>query len=121
MTDPIRTYEISGEVCKLQCKAVSVAVSNNATVIAAITGRKIRIMGFVLQGDGGVSKITFKDGSGGATLFGPITVPSSASPSQLALGITTPGYFETSSGVGLFADVVTTAANINVFYIDYKA
>jgi hypothetical protein len=121
MTDPIRIYEINGEVCKLECKAVSVVVSSNATVIAAITGRKIRVMGFVIQGDGGVSKITFKDGSGGATLFGPITVSSSATPSQLAIGIVNSGYFETSSGVGLFADVVTTAANMNVFYIDYKA
>ena len=121
MTDPVRIYEVSGEVCKLQCKAVSIAVGNNATVIAGITGRIIRVMGWLAQGDGGVSKITLKNVSGGATLFGPITVPSSATPSQFSLGVTNPGYFETTSGVGLFADIVTTAAIINVFYIDYRA
>jgi hypothetical protein len=119
MTDPIRLYEINGEVSKLQCRAVSIAVSNNATVIAATTGRIIRVMGFVIQGDGGVAKVTFKDGSGGATIFGPIVVSSSTTPGQLAIGIVNSGYFETSSGVGLFADVATTAANFNVFYISY--
>lgn len=119
MTDPTRIYEIRGEVCKLKTAAVSVAVGNNETVIAAITGRAIRVMGFTIQGDGGVSKVTFKNGSGGAALFGPITAASSTTPDQFIVPIVASGYFETSSGTGLFADISTTAANINVFYLDY--
>jgi hypothetical protein len=76
-------------------------------------------MGFVAQGDGGGSKVTLKDGNAGAVLYGPHTFAHSASPAQFLLPVIDPGYFQTSLGVGLFADVATNAVNINVFYVDY--
>jgi hypothetical protein len=64
------------------------------------------------------SNIVLLNGSGGATLH----------KAALANGITQPiyqlpvidsGYFETSTGVGLFLNGVTNVGNINVYYLAY--
>lgn len=94
------------------------AIGNNQSVIAAVTGQKIRVLGYAVQSSTATqSTYGFIDGSGGASLSSFIAPPSTAAP--FALPIVDPGYFETSTGVGLFLNVATAAVTINVFYLTY--
>ncbi len=118
--DPIRVYEINGEVCPLKSAFAVVGVSTNTSLIAGITGRRIRVMGAFISSQGAaVSTFSLKNGSGGSVLFG-ATAPSNAvATPNIFLPINDSGYVETSTGTGLFSDVATTAAAITIFYVDY--
>lgn len=118
--DPIRIYQVNGEVCPLKSAFAVVGVSTNTSLIAALTGRRIRVMGAFISSQGAaVSTFSFKNGSGGTVLFG-ATAPSNAvATPNIFLPVNESGYVETDTGVGLFCDVATTAAAITVFYIDY--
>ena len=121
MIDPSRYYEVKGQVEPVRTQPAQLALGSNASVVAAVTGKRIRVLGFTAQGDGSAGRIAFKDGSGGTRLFGPLNIPSSATPETYFLPVIDSGYFETSTGVGLFADVGAFggAVNLNVFYIEY--
>ncbi len=98
--------------------SVTLAVGNNQTVIAAVTGKRVRVMGYKTQSTTGVQgAYVLKDGSGGTTLDGGFAPPLAGLP--FLIPVQEEGYFETTDGVGLFADVVTGPITIQVFYKEY--
>jgi hypothetical protein len=119
MIDPARYFEIKGQVETLNSHYAQITVGSNYAVKAGVVGKKIRIMGLIAQGIGGVSAVVLKDGNGGNFLFGPFNIASSGTPDVLFLPVVHSGYFETSTGIGVFADCAGVAATINLFYVEY--
>lgn len=120
IVDPTRYFEVNGEKCKLLCAPLVLSVANDQQLIAAVTGKIIRVMGMILQcSSATVGNITFENGSGGSDLFGPLNIPPSTAGDTFQLPIFESGYFETSSGTGLYGDVVTGGILASLFYITY--
>ncbi len=118
--NPLKVYEVSGEVCPLLCARLAATVANNQQVIAAVSGKRHRIMGWLIQSNGaGTSTFIFRSASGGTALFGPHLILANTAGVIDHLPIVDTGYHETNTGDGLFIDVTTTAATIQVFYITY--
>ena len=117
--DPIRVYQVNGTVCTVDTACPILSVSNNQTVVAAVTGKKIRVMGLLATvGSGaGQAGVTLKNGSGGATRMAFVLPASTVGPIHLPL--VNSGYFDTDTGVGLFVDIATSVVNLNLFYITY--
>ena len=120
ITDPLRVFQVNGQVCQLKAAALNSSVANNQQVIAAVTGKRIRVMGGIYQSGGAaVSNIWFKSNSGGARLTADLRVPMIDNGENFFLPIVECGYYETSTGHGLFTDVATDSCNMTVFYIEY--
>jgi hypothetical protein len=110
---------MKGQVYQLYCAPLAFTVANNQTILAAITGKRIRVMGLDGYSDAaGGSVVAILDGSGGTVLYR-AGFSSAITQTPKGLPITDSGYFETSTGVGLFMNAITTAGAINVFYIAY--
>jgi len=130
IVDPIRKYQIkpanaaSGQVYPLLSVTFTLtAATNNQTILAAITGppaRIIRVMGGVFQSDANVvgGYMSLKNGSGGTKKFGAI-YPSLSSLPPFLLPVIDSGYFETTAGVGLFADAGPQVMLGTIFYVAY--
>ena len=94
-------------------------VANNVTMIAAIANQRIRVFGWIIGGSGaGGGYVQFKDGNAGTLISGRLNFLGVASP-DVYFPIQSEGVFETSPGVGLFMDVVTSSPSINLFYKVY--
>jgi hypothetical protein len=122
---PAKLYEgIGGELTPIKSVVVSSIIANNVSVVAGIAGKRIRLMGLMgfANTAAGLSQILFKNGSGGAFLTNGILLDINTKPTLgLIMPIQDAGYFETSTGTGLFVDVLSAAAAITVFYVDYTA
>lgn len=122
--DPTRVFEVQGQVVTLICAAIpssTLTVGNNRTVIAGVSGKRIRAMGWDAQGDAGIGAIVFKSASGGTVLTAAQYVPNGATAGlRYEKSIVDSGYFETNTGEGLFADITAFAINLNLYYIIYK-
>lgn len=102
---PAKLYEgIGGEVTKLLSAPVVVAgATNNQQVIAAVTGKIIRVMGLIGWNDAAtVGRPVFKNGSGGVNLCVGIHIAPNTTENTMPLPIVHSGYFETTAGTGLF-------------------
>ncbi|MGE4163874.1 MAG: hypothetical protein AB7G23_19270 [Vicinamibacterales bacterium] len=77
-----------------QFAAIAAAASGNNTLVAAVTGKRIRVLGFVLVGAGAVTA-KFQSGAGGTDLTGAMTM---AAASVVAVPPNEPGCFETAVG-----------------------
>jgi hypothetical protein len=118
---PPKIYEVNGQVCKVKSKFVEiVAGAGSTTIITAITGQIIRVMGVLVSSAGaaGAGAFVLQDGSGGTSLLTTSTPDTTKLPGLL-LPIVDSGYFETTVSVGLYG--VAAAANqyANIFYITY--
>ena len=99
---------------KTAYKAID-ATTANQEVLAAVTGKRIRVIGFTCFSDTTATLLSLKDGSGGATkLF--IAVPEAT---NVFFPVTEFGYMDTSFGVGLFADGQSIRTRLCVRYIEY--
>ena len=122
--DPVRMYEVarsgSGEVCQLESKGVAPGVANNTQLIAAVTGKKIRVMGIQAQSQGAAAgAFQLKSNSGGATLTPAMYTPPNTNGAWYQLPVINSGYMETATGHGLFVDVTTTGQSMLISYIVY--
>lgn len=117
--DPIRKYEIQGNVSTLKTGYLSAAVANDQQIVAAVTGKRIRVMGMVLGSSAASSSVLFQSGAAGVQLTTLLNAPAIATLPPFVLPITDSGYFETTTGEGLFCDVTIAITYINVFYIEY--
>lgn len=105
-------------VVKVKSVSVSLSVANDQTVIAAVSGKRIRVLAYRYQSSSATQgAFALKNGSGGSTLDGGFAPPLAGLP--MLIPAFTPGYFETSVGVGLFADVVTGTVSMQVYYVEY--
>jgi hypothetical protein len=73
------------------------ALSGDNAVVAAVTGKKIRVLGFFLVAAGAVTA-RWESGAGGAALTGQMDL---AANSPLASGFSPAGWFETAAGAVL--------------------
>lgn len=120
--DPIRSFEVQGQVCKLLAQQVGMAVGNNQQIVAASSGYTHRIMGWIAESAGaGVSTFNFKSNSGGTWMIGTMTVPAVGTMPPWQVPIVAAGYAEASSGHGIFTDIGTTGINLTLFYISYPS
>ena len=113
----------SGQTCKLKSITSAGIVGNNRTVVAAITGKIIRVMGFIVCPTvnnfalGNIPYITLKDGSGGTGLI--LYGVANGLGGSLGLPVVDSGYAETTVSTGLFMDIAIYDVYYTVFYIDY--
>lgn len=121
MVSPPQYYEVNGEVCKLTPASLRQAGGvANILVVAAITGKRIRVMGFVGTALGAAaSNFNLKDGSGGSAIIQSVGVPADNVGLNAILPIVDCGYAETSTGVGLYSDSNAGGVNATIFYIAY--
>lgn len=117
--DPVKKYQINGVACPVRSAYLSAAVANNQSLVAAVTGSRIRVMGLLVQSlNAGGSQIGLKDASGGSTLLYIAAPAITVGPTFIP--IVDSGYVETTAGNGLFLDCSTHEANVTVFYITYQ-
>jgi len=105
---PPQIYEVKNAICKVKSVGIALAVGNNRQVIAGATGVIIRVMGWFVQSITAVGQCQFIDGSGGAALTDDHYTPLDTSGNFWTAPLQHSGYFETTSGTGLFADISDT-------------
>ena len=99
-----QSYDVSGEIYYLDSSnmikaapvkrvAISAASSGNNTLLAAVTGKKIRVLAYTLLAAGAVVA-RFEDGAGGTALTGIMTLGTGI-PASPALN--NHGHFETTA------------------------
>lgn len=119
MIDPVKVFQVNGEACPITPLVSTVAVGNNNSLLAAITGKRIRVMGYIAQSSAaGASQFQLKSASGGTVIKNWETQNGIAA-APLYLPIVNSGYCETNTGEGLFADVATSILYLTIFYITY--
>lgn len=119
VVDPIRKFEINGQVCTLRCAALVGTVANNQTVVSSISGDIIRVMGLSAQTQNAAAGSFKLESSGGTALMAPIFAPPLTNGASYELPVIDSGYFETVVSEGLQVDIATQAVNLNVYYINY--
>jgi hypothetical protein len=120
ISSPIGVYEINGQRCQVYTAHINNIVANNVQVVAAVTGKRIRVMGWFSQSFAvATGSLQFKDGSGGTFLTSAFYSPLYTTGDMLIMPIVDCGYFETTAGTGLFVDVATNTMVLNVQYITY--
>lgn len=118
--DPIRVFETKTGVCQIYCAAIALTVANNTAVVAAVSGKRIRVMGWNAQTQNAAAgTYLFKSASGGTTLYPTTYAPPLTSGAMHQMPIAQSGYFETNTGEGLYADCTTQVVTVAVFYITY--
>lgn len=120
VVNPIKRFIIGDETCILLSSYSTIAIANNVQVIGAVAGKKIRVMGFdcISSGAASIGIIAIKDGNAGTVLWQSY-MPPQAGGIPYQKPIADSGYFETSTGVGLYADVATANVLLAVYYITY--
>lgn len=122
--DPQRKYTnvINGavDVCEIKSAFAIQGVAANVQLVAAVTGKKIRVMKVTISStttatNGGVSLL---DGSGG-TIKWAFTAPDPAVNSPFTDDFGDSGLFELTTATGLFLTVQTASANVFVEYIEF--
>lgn len=118
--DPIRLYEISGTRYPILCAVCVFGIANNQLVVSSVSGYSIRVMGWDIQSNTAVQgTMVLKSASGGTALMSAkYAPPNTAAP--WSKPITDSGYFETTTGQGLYCDVTAAAVNLDVYYIQYQ-
>lgn len=91
-----RLHETAGNLTPKFAK-IDTSASGDTTLVAAVTSKKIRVLGYRVQGGGAVS-FSFKN-VGGASLTGPM--PTGAAGGGGGAAFSPVGHFETTAGVGL--------------------
>lgn len=91
-----------GEPRKVKFAAISASASE--TVVAAVAGKKIRVLSYVLTGDDAVvAKWTSDDGESGTDISGELNF--AATGSVVAAAFSPVGHFETAVGEALGLDL----------------
>jgi hypothetical protein len=115
---PPQYIEIKGQPCPVQVVYASRNVSANNLEIAAISGTRIKVMMLEAQTDGAATgKLQLLNGSGGSNLWCYNTPVAGQSP--LFRPFCEIGYFETSTGTGLYSTITTTGQFFSLYYIQY--
>lgn len=84
------------------------SATGNLSVVAAVTGKRIRVYAFMLTigGTASIATANFADGSGGTSLSGSMTTGAAATASNVyCMPEISSGYFVTTAATGLFLTV----------------
>lgn len=124
MIDPTRIYQIKGEVSKVLCASGGNTVGVNRTIVTGITGKLIRVMGWIITPvttalPANNSYFSLKSASGGTVIMNAMGLLAGVGGND-KLPIVDCGYAETlATGDGLFMDIVGSDLYWNIFYITY--
>jgi len=116
--DPIRKYEIQGQVYTLLTAPGNAVVGLARVVVAAVAGKAIRVMGWRLQAQAAAASVTMTS-SGGTLLHDLVGVDALATYRPDVQDVIDSGYFSTLVGEGLNFDVLGGAVYYNVYYLSY--
>ena len=78
-----------------QFAVIDAAAAGDNTLVAAVTGKKIRVLSAVLVASGGANTIRFESGAAGTALSGQMDI---AADGQLVLPLNGFGWLETAAG-----------------------
>lgn len=97
-----------------QYAVIAAASLGDNTLVAAVTGKKIRVLAAVLVASGGANTVRFESGAGGTALTGLMDL---AADGQLVLPRNGSGWFETAAGalLNLELSVATSVAGMLVY------
>lgn len=117
MTQPVIYNSI--HTPSLNLLDVTAVITNGTTdnlIIAAVANKKIRVIGMVIHSTGAVTQTSFRSGAGGTAKFYVSTTANTAADS-LVLPPNPYGYFDTDTGVGLYANGGAVTAVVSIRYI----
>ena len=125
MSDPIFPGKLFGTfkdgVCDLNYyQNTSLAVANNTSLVAAVSGKRILVVGGYAYSNGAFTQLTFKSASGGTALRS-YAIPANtvATPNvQFCQNGLFDG-FQTVTGEGLFVDNSAVIALVSLVYLTY--
>lgn len=115
--DPLRKYQINGEVSQLMCYPLIENVPTTRVAVAGVAGKRHRIMGVTWQStttSQGLVVLT----SDSVILMGRIYAPP-VTAGPFVLNITDSGYAETSTGGEITLEVYNFNVEGSLFYITY--
>lgn len=118
MIDPVRLYQLKGQVSPLKTVRNNAAVGANQVLVSPIPGKVIRVMGLLAQSSTStLGVIRYLDSVTAAELSMIIQPPRDLGPFKL--DIVECGYFEGATGSGINFSVDVAAVFTQVFYIEY--
>lgn len=79
---------------EVQYASVDVATLGDNTLVAAVTGKRIRVVALFLVASGGANTLRFESGAGGTALSGQFNL---AANGQLVLPFNTAGWLQTAA------------------------
>ena len=85
-----------GDSREIKHAAISGATSGNNTLVAAVTGKKIRVLSYTIIADSAVDA-RFEDGAGGTALSGQMLLGTSSDSGGVIAPYSPVGHFETSA------------------------
>lgn len=90
-----------------QYAAITASTLGDNTLVAAISGKAIRVLAAILVASGGANTVRFESGAGGTALTGQMDL---AADGQLVLPLNGFGWFE--SGAGALLNLELSAATL---------
>lgn len=115
----VRAVAGASEVLPVLYKSDSQAAAGNKTTVAAVTGKRIKVIGLQAQSVAALGQLTFFSASTAGTQLWDGYLPDGAVSQPLVLPINPLGYFETNTGEALIARAVTATQIWNIQYITY--
>lgn len=112
----LRSDVIQNSGSQLTPKFARVALTADGDIVAAVTGKKIRVLAMTVNVDTANDDLDVEDSSGGTNLWKFVNVPLGVS----VLPFNPVGWFETTSGNALYGDITLagTSVNIAVVYLE---
>lgn len=91
----------------VQFAAISAAVLGDNTLVAAVAGKKIRVLALFMVASGGANTTRFESGAGGTALSGLMDLVADG---QMNLAFNPAGWFETAAGALLNLELSAATA-----------
>ena len=105
-----------GQQSEVQYAAIAAAAAGDNTLVAAVTGKRIRVLALVLVASGGANSVRLESGAGGAALTGVIDL---AADGQLILPSNPAGWVQTAAAALLNLELsAATAVAGAVTYVE---
>ena len=121
VTSPsVMFQDTDGSFCEIKTQYRSMTgAATNFVVVSAVTGKRIRLVSAIFRSAAASpSYVSFKDGSGG-TALAVVAVPPNSAGANMVLELNTLGWFDSSSGVGIYADIGAETVQGSFRYIEY--
>ncbi len=94
---------------------ISTAVSQTNTLVAAVAGKKIRVLAYAITAETAAGTFRFEDGAAGSALTGVMTIADNAA---VVVPFNPVGWFETSAATLLNLETVGVAAMGHLVYVE---
>jgi hypothetical protein len=108
-----------GSLCPIKQKFLLLtASSTNTELVAAVTGKCIRMLSAIVVGDGAATFVRFKNGTSGAGLYLTIPANTTAEP-NVVLDLNPMGWIETDAATALDIDCGDPRCRVSIKYIEF--